>query len=113
MFGATQPTSLRLSLGTGNAEMLGESTFDVTKPVPQSWRGSRGSSRSACGIAFFLTSLPSCLRCHPFVEILAQCLALCLYAGHVGANSSKNAIWNAQDESDAARGVQERPVALD
>ena len=35
----------------------------------------------------------------------------CLYAGHVGANSS--AIWNAQDESDAARGVQERPVALD
>ena len=40
-------------------------------------------------------------------------LALCLFAAHVGANSSKNAIWNAQDESDAARGVQERPVALD
>lgn len=44
IFGATQPTSLRLSLGTGNAEMLGESAFDVT----------RGSAVAVVGLAFFL-----------------------------------------------------------
>ncbi len=59
MFGATQPTSLRLSLGTGNAEMLGESTLDVTKPVPQSWhRGKPGEAVAvlvcwACWSQFF------------------------------------------------------------
>ena len=66
IFGATQPTSLRLSLGTGNAEMLGESAFDVT-------RGKRSRSGWPC----FLFGL----RCHPFVELLlAQCLAVWHFA---------------------------------
>ena len=45
IFGATQPTSLRLSLGTGNAEMLGVFVRSMSPG---------GSAVAVVGLAFFL-----------------------------------------------------------